>query len=332
MEVFEPESLGNYVDSAKMIAEGDEIYDTQSVSDKYQTGLPLLDQYFSGGYGKKNSYEFIVIASAPKCYKTTFALKMLSKQVENKTPMMWVLPEMSYGEITNMFRAFYYPDKAKADKFLVDAIDSGALKIVDKRTIDGIDTPKDLQVVIEMGIKSGVEIFYIDPLNYILGQATATISEQTKAEKDFSRWIARTMEETKKTTIVVMHNVKDPNQHRQFGMAGSAAFSQQATKTIEVRAEDKLPAQGTGLGRRVPGQLISVELWKSRGIEQHMFEPLVLKVVFNPGKKGVNIAELSADDIRNIDMCSFLDKKAPDAKQRSMWSVQADMVNAILEK
>lgn len=332
MDTYEPENLGTYVSSDIMIEQGNEIYDTQSISDKYQTGIPDLDKYLSGGFGKRNSYEFMVIASAPKCYKTTFALKLLSKQVENKVPMMWVLPEMSYGEITNMYRAFYYPDKEKADSFLTDAIDSGALKIVDKKTIDGIDTPKDLQVLIELGLQSGVEIFYIDPLNYILGQATATISEQTKAEKDFSRWIARTMEENKKTAIVVMHNVKDPNQHRQFGMAGSAAFSQQATKTIEIRTESKLPARGEGLTKVVPGQIISVELWKSRGTEQHMFEPLILKAAFNPGHKGVNIEELTPNDIRDVKLAQFLDKNAPDAKQRAIWEPQQDMINLILEK
>lgn len=329
-EVFEPDNLGAYVSSDVMIKEGDETYDTQSVSDKYSTGLPLLDDYLSGGYGKRNSYEFIVIASAPKCFKTTFALKILVKQVENQTPMMWVLPEMSYGEITNMFRAFYFPDKDKADKILVSAIDSGKLKIVDKKTIDGINTPKDLQNIITLGLNAGVEVFYIDPLNYILGQATNTMSEQTKAEKDFSRWIARTMEENKKTAVVVMHNVKDPNLHRQFGMAGSAAFSQQATKTIEVRLESKLPAIGKGTQKIVPGQVISVELWKSRGTEQHMFEPLLLKAVFNPGKKGVNVAELTVEDVKGLTY--FLDKNAPDVKQRSIWESQADIINLMLEK
>ena len=330
MEVYEPKNLGAYVSSDVMIKEGDETYDTQSVSDKYSTGVPLLDDYLSGGFGKRNSYEFMVIASAPKCFKTTFALKILAKQVEAQTNMMWILPEMSYGEITNMFRAFYFPNKDEADRFLVSAIDSGNLKIVDKNTIDGINTPKDLQNIITLGINAGVEIFYIDPLNYILGQATNTMNEQTKAEKDFSRWISRTMEEHKKTAVVVMHNVKDPNLHRQFGMAGSAAFSQQATKTIEVRLEEKLKPIGSGTQKIVPGQVISVELWKSRGTEQHMFEPLLLKAVFNPGKKGVNITELTPSDLEGITY--FLDKNAPDVKQRYLWGPQSDIINLMLEK
>lgn len=328
MEVYEPENLGTYVSSAQMIKEGDETYDTQSVSNRYSTGVSILDDYLSGGYGKHNSYEFVIISSAPNSYKTTFALRMTVPQVENQTPMMWILPEMSYGEITNMYRAFYYPDKDLADQYFTSAIDSGALKIVDQDTIDDISTPKELQTIIEMGVKAGVEIFYIDPLNYILGQSTGGISEQTKAEKDFARWLSRTLTKHKLTAIAVMHNVKDPNLHRQFGMSGSAAFSQQATKIIEVRAEDKLPAQGMGIAKIVPGQLITAELWKSRGTERHMFEPLVLEASFNPEKHGVKIIEPSVNDLRQVS--SLLDKQAPDVKQRKVWDHQRELLSLAL--
>lgn len=323
-----PVKFGQYVDIETMIAEGDESWDYQGVSDKYSTGLPLLDEYLSGGYGKKNSYEMVLVASAPKCFKTTFAMQMLIEPLKNKVPMLWVLAEMSYGETVNMIRSFFYPDIAKADQLLRDAYKCGSLKVMDKDTIDGFDDIAQVQHAIELASADGAELFYIDPLNYLTKQVATNQDGQNRVEFEFIKWFKRHLEKQKKTALLVMHNTKDPNLHRQSGLAGSADFPRIATKVIETRNEGFLPMTHNGMEKSVPGSLLSVELWSARGTDQWRFAPLVLKVLKNPNHKGVRICELDANDYRSFgteETPALLDPEVPDKKMRKLWWVQQDL-------
>lgn len=68
-----PRKSGEYVSFEDIKVEADLTYETQGVSDRYSTGIKSLDRYFSGGYGRKNLYELVLISSAPKQLKTTSA-------------------------------------------------------------------------------------------------------------------------------------------------------------------------------------------------------------------------------------------------------------------
>lgn len=327
-----PEKFGQYVDIETMIAEGDKTWDTQGISDKYSTGLPLLDNYLSGGYGKKNSYEMVLVASAPKCFKTTFAMQLLIEPLKNKIPMLWVLAEMSYGETVNMIRAFFYPRIEQADKYLRDAYAAGALKVMNKDTIDGFSDIEQVKRGIELASSEGCELFYVDPLNYLTKQVAKNQDEQNRIEFDFTKWLKRLLEKQNKTALLVMHNTKDPNLHRQAGLAGTADFPRIATKVIETRNEGFLPKTGVGADATVPGSLLSIELWSSRGTEQWRFSPLVLKVVKNPDHKGVKICELTASDYKAIGVqdadgkaVKLLDPEAPDKRVRRIWWMQESL-------
>ena len=327
-----PAKFGQYVDIDTMLEEGDKTWDTQGISDKYSTGLPMLDNYFSGGYGKKNSYEMVLVASAPKCFKTTFAMQMLIEPLKKKVPMLWVLAEMSYGETVNMIRAFFYPDIKKADKYLKDAYDAGSLKVMDKDTIDGFTDIEQVKRGIEVASAEGCELFYIDPLNYLTKQVAKNQDGQNRIEFDFTKWLKRHLEKQNKTALLVMHNTKDPNLHRQSGLAGTADFPRIATKVIETRNEGYLPKTGAGRDATVPGSLLSIELWSARGTEQWRFAPLVLKAVKNPDHKGVKICELDANDYKNIGIkdddgktTRLLDPEAPDKRIRKLWWVQESL-------
>ena len=320
-----PEKFGQYVDIEVAIKEANETYDTQGVSDMYSTGIKMLDEYFSGGYGRKNSYELVLVASAPKCYKTTFAMQMLVEPLKKKVPMLWVLAEMSYGETVNMLRAFFYPKIEEADKILRESYKAGALKIVDKDTIDGVKDISQLEKMLEVAGTEGCELFYIDPLNYLTRQATESQDKQNRAESEIMKWFKRYLEKNKKTALLVMHNTKDPNQHRQEGLAGTADFARMATKVIETRNEGFLPKVGTGTTATMPGSLLSVEPWSARGVDQWRFAPLVLKAIKNPNHKGVKISELDGSDYQKIN--KLLNENAPDKKQRELWWSQRDLAN-----
>ena len=321
-----PIKSGEYVQAARIIEEADEQYENQGRSDLYSTGLSDLDEYLSGGFGRRNNYEIIMIASAPKSFKTTLALQLLAPQIENKTPMYWMLAEMSYGETLNGLRALYYPDKSRIDNAFCEAIESRSLLIADKQTMSSFRSYEDILAEIKVAYANGARLFYIDPINYLIKGSVSGFEKTYDAEFKFLNALQSFVSETKTTALLVLHNVKNPNMHRQEGLSGSASYAQMATKNIETRVEGRYTVSTSPFAPPVMGKIVSVELWQARGQESWAYQPMLLKAVPNDGGKGIKLAQLSTDDYKNVTVTG-LSSSAPDHKDRSLWHIQETMFN-----
>lgn len=327
-----PRKSGEYVSFETIKTEADLTYETQGVSDRYSTGIPSLDRYFSGGYGRKNLYELVLISSAPKQLKTTLAMRLLLEPLKAGVPMYWMLAEMSYGETMNMVRAFFYPNINEADRVLEEAIDKGTLKIACKETMESITDVESLLTEIKLARANGAELFYADPLNYLTKRAgRGQKKDSWDIESEFIDKMKGYLEQEKLTALFVVHNAKAFTAHHEDGMAGSADFPRIATKTIETRVEGRFTYTEKKGGPELSGQLLSVELWAARGIESWRNSPYLLKVIGNPGHKGLKLEELTGDDYANPTICG-LNQNMSDAKQRSLWHEQAEMFDAVGRK
>lgn len=323
-----PVKSGEYASFDVIKEEADLTYDTQGVSDRYSTGIPSLDRYFSGGYGRKNLYELVLISAAPKQLKTTLAMRLLLEPLKTGVPMYWLLAEMSYGETLNMIRAFFYPNVKEADRIVEEAIKKGTLKIACKETMESISDVEGLLAEIKLARANGAELFYADPLNYLTKRAgRGTNKDSWNIESDFIDKMKIYLEKEKLTALFVVHNAKQFNAHHEDGMAGSADFPRIATKTIETRIEGRFTYTEKKGGPELSGQLLSVELWAARGIETWRNSPYLLKVIPNPGHKGLRLEELTGDDYANPTLCG-LNPHMSDARQRSLWYEQAEMFEA----
>lgn len=323
-----PVKSGEYISFEEMKAEADLTYESQGVSDRYSTGIPSLDRYFSGGFGRKNLYELVLISSAPKQLKSTLSMRLLLEPLKNKVPMYWMLAEMSYGETMNMIRAFFYPNVEEADRIIKEAIDCGALKIACKETMSSISDIESLLTEIKLAHAAGAELFYADPLNYLTKRAgRESHKDSWAAESEFIDKMKNYLEKEKLTALFVVHNAKAFTAHHEDGMAGTADFPRIATKTIETRIEGRFRYKEKEGGPDISGQILSVELWAARGIETWRNAPYLLKVVPNPGHKGLRLEELTGDDYANPTFCG-LNPNASDAKHRSLWFEQAEMFEA----
>lgn len=320
-----PEKSGEYVSFDEVKKEADLAYDSMGVSDLYSTGFTLLDEYFNGGYGRKNLYELVLISSAPKCLKTTFAMQMLIDPLKRKVPMYWMLAEMSYGETLNMIRAFFYPNIEEADRILKEAIDCGSLKIAHSKTLAGVESSDALLAEMKLAAANGAKIFYADPLNYLTKRAArGERSNSWDTESEFIDKAKEFLKDNNLTAVFVVHNTKDVNLHHEMGMAGSGDLSRIATKTIETRIEGRYKYK-TKEGQELMAQVLSVELWAARGQQSWRNYPFLLKVTSNPNHKGIKLEEMDGDDYKNPEFCG-LSSNAQDKKYRHLWDKQAEMM------
>ena len=56
-------------------------WESTGVTNVYSTGLPQLDKYLGGGFGKEGDFEIVLIHSQPKTYKSTLALLFMMDAV-----------------------------------------------------------------------------------------------------------------------------------------------------------------------------------------------------------------------------------------------------------
>lgn len=301
----------------EILAQADEAYESMGVSDLYSTGIAGLDRYMSGGFGRRGSYEMVVISSAPKKFKTTVAMRMMVENLKNKVPMLWFLEEMSYAETLNTIRGFFYPNIHEADKLFEQAIGK-SLFILKKETIKNIQTIEQAQALIELWrANKNIELVYIDPFNYLTADASQGDQRQNNIN-DFNmlRKLQAFLEKNKMTALLVAHNTKDSTKHRQEGLAGSAYIARMATKIIETRTEGRVILTDDA-GIEHTHLLLSFEMWSARGVNSWEFMPYVLDVEFNPSHKGVKIQELP-DSV----LCAAAHLLHPDAidrKQRELY-------------
>lgn len=320
-----PIKSGEYISFETIKQEADLAYGSMGVSDLYSTGIDMLDEYLNGGYGRKNLYELVLISSAPKCLKTTFAMQMLIDPLKRKVPMYWMLAEMSYGETMNMIRAFFYPNIEEADRIIKEAIDCGALKIAHSKTLASIESSDALLAEMKLAAANGAKIFYADPLNYLTKRAARGERSNTwDTESEFIDKAKEFLKDNNLTAVFVVHNTKDANLHHELGMAGSGDLSRIATKTIETRIEGRFRYKSKE-GQQLMAQVLSVELWAARGQQSWRNYPFLLKVTSNPNHKGIKIEELRGEDYSNPDF-SGLSATAPDKKRRHLWDKQAELM------
>ena len=321
-----PEKSGEYISFDEVKKEADLAYDSMGVSDLYSTGFASLDEYFNGGYGRKNLYELVLISSAPKCLKTTFAMQMLIDPLKRKVPMYWMLAEMSYGETLNMIRAFFYPNIDEADKIIEEAIKCGALKIAHSKTLASVESSDALLAEMKLAAANGAKIFYADPLNYLTKRAArGERANSWDTESEFIDKAKEFLKDNNLTAVFVVHNTKDANLHHEMGMAGSGDLSRIATKTIETRIEGRYKYK-TRDGQQLMAQVLSVELWAARGQQSWRNYPFLLKVISNPNHKGIKLEEMDGSDYSNQDFCG-LNPNAQDKKYRHLWDKQAELMD-----
>lgn len=320
-----PAKSGEYISFDVMKKEADLAYESMGVSDLYSTGFSMLDEYLNGGYGRDNLYELVLISSAPKCLKTTFAMQMLIDPLKRKVPMYWMLAEMSYGETMNMIRAFFYPNIEEADRIVREAIECGALKIAHSKTLASIESSDALLTEMKLAAAAGAKIFYADPLNYLTKRAArGERAHSWDTESEFIDKAKEFLKDSKLTAVFVVHNTKDANLHHELGMAGSGDLSRIATKTIETRIEGRFRYQNKD-GQQLMAQVLSVELWAARGQQSWRDYPFLLKVTSNPNHKGIKLEEMTGEDYGNPNFCG-LNQNFQDKKHRRLWDKQAELM------
>lgn len=265
-------------------------------TNKYSTGLPVLDDYLGGGYGSPTRGEVILLHATAKTYKSTLATQFIRTPLEKGAKVGLITLEGRLDTFLTELRKLYAPVQ-KGDKVVgYEVFDELAKKLPDqifamssKMIRSNFEMEEVVQWMKKTRLEHGVDIFLIDPVGYLADFAAISNIPDYKRESKLMKEISDFAYDTNSTVICVQHNVKDGDTknpvHRQAAVGGSQSYTKSATKVIELRNEGLMDPED-----KHSGKYISLEMYMARGVSDWRYQPVILEVQQHPDRKGILIS------------------------------------------
>lgn len=198
-------------------------------TDLYSTGQSVLDDYFEGGYGRKDGYEIVLLYGPTGVGKSTVALNFLAPAIRDGIKVGLLVLEDDMADVSNRFSEIF----TRSEYAKMNAANNVRCLPEDEMTKSwNLD---DLLTYIKNWFDTGVEIILLDHLQFAFENADLTKGENEYiAQRIFMRKLNFLMKQCKKTIILVSHVNKMAGAKGMNQIVGSSAISQAATKVISV--------------------------------------------------------------------------------------------------
>lgn len=232
--------IGDFYEKAK------ELKKTWGKTDLYSTGQSVLDDYFYGGYGRKDGYEIVLLYGETGIGKSTVGLNFLASPILSNVKVGLLVLEDDMADVSNR---------------MSEILGHNAyMKMNSKQTVrclpeDALTKSWNLDELleyIESWFADGIEIIFLDHLQFAFENADSVKGENEYiAQRIFMRKLNFLMKKVKKTIILVSHVNKANGSKGMNKIVGSGSIAQASTKVIEI-SDDKME------------DVIRIELRKSR--------------------------------------------------------------------
>lgn len=287
-----PKGFNDYGDIKSARQKVHDNWDKVSKSDKYSTGLPLLDKYLGGGYGIIGAGEVILIHSTSKTFKSTMSMQLMRTQLERGVKVGWIILEGGLWRSLRNLRQLYAPVQTAGGVVgyeRYDSIEETLDTLIYAMTEEMQQSEFKMDQVIawmkKTRLEKGVELFLIDPIGYLSDYSTDWNIPDYKKESKFMKDLVQFCDTTGSTVICLQHNTKGNesalNQtHHEAAIGGSQSFSKSPTKVIEMRNEGWLNDNPNA------GRLLSLEMYMARDVQDWRGNPVLIEMNFHPDRKG----------------------------------------------
>lgn len=203
--------------------------DTFGVTDLYKTPSVALNKYLSGGFGRKDGYEVVLLFGATGIGKSLVALNFIVSAIRDgvKVGLMILEDDMADASLRLNFIL------GEEDWSKMNA--SKNVRVIPKDSLVKSWSLDDLLALIEEWFISGTDLILLDHLQFAFEGAESIKGENEYAtQRVFMQKLNALIKKTKKTIILVSHINKANNAKGMDRIVGSGAIAQAATKVIEI--------------------------------------------------------------------------------------------------
>lgn len=202
----------------------------------FSTGVPELDLYLGGGFGRRNGYEIVLIFGPTKAGKSTLALNFAADAIR-KGQRVGVFHLEDDGPDV-FLRLCRIVGKEAAERYVLKGTTVHFLGAVSKmwKLTDLIDLLESWYVDREL------DLIIIDPLQFAFENAESLRGEnEWTSQRVFMRALNALMRRLKKTVILVSHiNQKDGSAKGVAKITGSGGIAAACTKLLEFSKDGRV--------------------------------------------------------------------------------------------
>lgn len=201
----------------------------------FSTGVPRLDTYLGGGFGRKHGYEIVLLFGPTKIGKSTVALNLMAGAIKNGHRVGLMILEDEGADTYLRFTNILGADVTK--RFVTEQKNVRCMPVDAMLKSWSLD---DLLAKIEGWFGEGMDLILLDHINFAFENAETIKGENEYIkQRVFMRNLNLVMKRTGKTLIMVSHVGKANGNVGTDRVFGSSAIAAAATKIIEVK-KDKL--------------------------------------------------------------------------------------------
>lgn len=222
----------------------DALRDTWGKTDLYQTGIPKLDRWMFGGFGRRKGYEIVLMYGPTGVGKSTVALNLIADSIRKNVKIGLLVLEDDMADVSNRLRNIlgeHYYARMNHDR---------TVRCLPEDALTKSWTLPDLLEYIENWYDEGVELILLDHLQFAFENAEAIKGENEYiAQRVFMQKLNQLMKRVKKTVILISHVNKATGAKGMDRIVGSGSIAQAATKVLEI-AETKVKKSSLELHMR----------------------------------------------------------------------------------
>lgn len=197
----------------------------------YSTGHEPLDDYFGGGFGRRDGYEIVLLYGDTGLGKSTIGLNFLNSPIlAGKKVGLLVLEDAGEDVFLRMEKSL---GKSDFQKYVFETDNIHFMPqedLVKSWVLDDLIT-----LIHEWFVERDLDIIFLDHLQFAFEGAESIKGENEYAsQRVFMQKLNQLMKDVKKTIILVSHVNKSHASKGMGKIVGSGSIAQAGTKVIEI--------------------------------------------------------------------------------------------------
>lgn len=206
---------------------------TSGRTDLYSTGVPQIDEYLFGGYGRQGGYEIVVMYGDTGIGKSLVSLNFMASLMRNGVGLGLAVLEDSFGDVSER---------------LLKMVGMETWECINKqRNIHclppaALDKPWTLESLLdyfEHWFTNGVDVVLLDHIQFAFENADSIRGEnEYTSQRLFMRRLNALVKKHMKTVFVISHINKTIGGRGMQKIQGSGGIAGGATKVLELEKND----------------------------------------------------------------------------------------------
>lgn len=201
----------------------------------FSTGVPELDNYLGGGFGRKHGYEIVVLFGPTKIGKSTVGLNFVAQAIRDGRRVGIMNLEDDGPDV--FLRLCRIVGKAASEQYVLQGT---TVHLMSPKAVERQWKLGELIGLIEEWFTAReLDLIILDHIQFAFENADFGNDNEYRAQRSFMRDLNGLMRRVKKTIVLVSHINKSANAKGVNQIVGSGGIAAAGTKLLELSKDGR---------------------------------------------------------------------------------------------